>query len=235
MSPRGILKGLFLIATLAALGFLVEHGHLADMLSRQWIDSAVRDKGWDGDLMFLAMGAATTALGFPRQVVAFLGGYAFGFLDGVLLAMLAMLSGCVLAFVYARWFGGRLVARHFRGRIRKVDDFLGDHPFSMTVVIRFLPVGSNLATNLLAGVSSVRAWPFFAGSAVGYLPQTLAFTLAGSGVHLDPALRLSLASLLFVVSGMVGIRLYRRQRQVGEMETAVDAMLAGRQGAASPR
>jgi uncharacterized membrane protein YdjX (TVP38/TMEM64 family) len=235
MSPRGILKGLFLIASLAALGFLAKHGHLADMLSQQWIDSSVRNKGWDGNLMFLAMGAATTALGFPRQVVAFLGGYAFGFLDGTLLATLAALLGCILAFLYARWFGRRLVARHFQGRIRKVDNFLGEHPFSMAMVIRFLPVGSNLATNLLAGVSSVRALPFFGGSIVGYLPQTLVFTLAGSGVHFDPALRLTLASLLFVLSSLLGVWLYRRHRHGSELEAELDEALVGREDGAAPR
>jgi len=225
MSPRAILKGLLLIASLAALGFLAKQGHLADMLSERWIDAEVRGKGWTGDLVFLAMGAATTALGFPRQVVAFLGGYAFGFISGSVLGTLAALIGCVLAFFYARWFGRGLIAHRFPGRIRKVDDFLRGHPFSMAVVIRLLPVGSNLVTNLLAGVTSVRGLPFFAGSAVGYLPQTLVFALAGSGVNFNPALRLTLAGVLFVVSSLIGVWLYRRHRHGVALEAELDEAL----------
>jgi uncharacterized membrane protein YdjX (TVP38/TMEM64 family) len=224
-SPRGIGKGLLLIASLAALGFLAKHGHLADMLSEQWIDSEVRGKGWNGYLIFLAVGALTTALGFPRQVVAFLGGYAFGFIAGTGLAALAAVMGCVLAFFYARWLGRSLIQRRFPGRIRKVDGFLKLHPFSMAVVIRLLPVGSNAVTNLLAGVSSVRGLPFFAGSGVGYLPQTLVFALAGSGVNFDPALRLTLAGVLFVVSSLIGVWLYRRHRHGDALEADLDAAL----------
>jgi uncharacterized membrane protein YdjX (TVP38/TMEM64 family) len=229
MSLRSILKGLLLIASLAALGFLAKHGHLANMLSEQWIDAEVRGQGWHGDLIFLAVGALTTALGFPRQVVAFLGGYAFGFISGTALAAVAAVMGCVLAFFYARWMGRSLIQNRFPGRIRKVDAFLHEHPFSMAMVIRLLPVGSNVVTNLLAGVSSVRGLPFFAGSGVGYLPQTLVFALAGSGVNFDPALRLTLAGVLFVVSSLIGVWLYRRHRhqdaKADDMEADLDAAL----------
>jgi uncharacterized membrane protein YdjX (TVP38/TMEM64 family) len=214
-----------MIASLVALGFLAKHGHLADMLSEHWIDSEVRGKGWSGNLIFLAMGALTTALGFPRQVVAFLGGYAFGFVMGSTLGTLAALLGCILAFFYARWFGRSLIAHRFPGRIRKVDDFLRGHPFSMAVVIRLLPVGSNVVTNLLAGVTSVRGLPFFAGSGVGYLPQTLVFALAGSGVNFNPTLRLTLAGVLFVVSSLIGIWLYRRHRHGAALEEDFDKAL----------
>ena len=72
--------------------------------------------------------------------------------------------------------------------MRKFDEFVGLHPFQMTMIVRLLPVGSNVLTNLIAGVSRVRPVPFFAGSAVGYLPQTLAFALVGSGVPIMGAL-----------------------------------------------
>ena len=153
------------------------------------------------------------ALSFPRQVVAFLGGYAFGFVAGTALATLATLIGCIGGFFFSRWLGRSWVQRRFPGRIRKLDGFLHEHPFSMTLVVRLLPVGSNALTNLLAGVSSVRALPFFAGSTLGFLPQNLVFALAGSGVNLDPAVRLSVAAILFVISSLLGIWLYRRHRQ----------------------
>ncbi|OYY92435.1 MAG: SNARE associated Golgi protein [Hydrogenophilales bacterium 28-61-23] len=213
MTWQVLLKGLLMLASLALLGFLASHFQFDGMLSQHWIDSEIRGKGWTGDLLFLAVGGLATALSFPRQVVAFLGGYAFDFFSGTVLSTLATLLGCVLGFFYARWLGRGFVQKRFPGRIRKLDAFLHQHPFSMTLVVRLLPVGSNAATNLLAGVSSVRALPFFAGSVLGYLPQNLVFALAGSGVNLDPTMRLSLAVALFVVSSLVGIWLYRRYRQ----------------------
>ncbi|MBU1665591.1 MAG: VTT domain-containing protein, partial [Gammaproteobacteria bacterium] len=138
---------------------------------------------------------------------------------GTGLSLLATVFGCVAAFTYARWMGRSLIQHRFPGRIRKLDDFLRGHPFSMSLIIRLLPIGSNAVTNLLAGVSSVRGLPFFAGSALGYVPQNLVFALAGSGVNFDPTLRLTLATALFVISSLIGIWLYRK-RHLGE--TLVD-------------
>lgn len=213
MTWRILLKGLVMLTTLALLGFLASHFQLGDMLTQHWVDSEIRGRGWMGMGLFLAAGMLATGLGFPRQVMAFLGGYAFGFLAGTALATLAALLGCIMGFLYARWLGRAFVQKRFPGRLRKLDDFLHLHPFSMTVLIRLLPVGHNASTNLLAGVSSVRALPFFAGSALGYLPQNMVFALAGSGVDLDPSLRLTLAALLFIISSLLGVWLYRRHRQ----------------------
>lgn len=104
------------------------------------------------------------------------------------------------------------MAQRFPARVRRIDDFLSDNPLAMTLLIRFLPVGSNLATNLAAGVSRVPAVPFIAGSAVGYVPQTLVFALVGSGISLDPGFRIMVSALLFLLSGTLGVYLYRRHR-----------------------
>lgn len=225
MTFRILIKGLLLIASLALLGLLVNKLQLGDALSEHWIDTRVRGQGFRGELIFLGMAALTTAVGFPRQVVAFLGGYAFGFVFGTLLAVAGTLMGSLMAFFYARWFGRSLILHRFPGRIRKLDDFLSGHPFTMAVIIRLLPVGSNLGTNLVAGVCSVAALPFLAGSGVGYLPQTLVFALAGSGVHFNPSLRLSLAGVLFVVSSLLGVWLYRSHRHGKALEEELDQEL----------
>ena len=209
-SQRSLFKNLLLVATLAAIGFAAAQGHFSDLLSERWIDAEVRGQGWRGELLFLFLGSLATAIAVPRQIVAFLGGYAFGFLTGAGLAVLASVLGCILAFSYARWLIRSHVQKRFPGRIRKIDGFLRQHPFSMAVAIRLLPIGSNALVSLTAGVSSVRGLPFFAGSAIGYAPQSMIFALAGSGVSVDPAMRLSLAGGLIIASSLIGIWLYRR-------------------------
>lgn len=230
MTGRILLKGLLMLASLALLGWLFRGLGLHDLLSQHWVDTRIRGQGLEGEFLFLGMAAITTAVGFPRQVVAFLGGYAFGFLLGSALALVGTLLGSSLAFLYARYFGRGLVQHRFPERIRKLDDFLSGHPFSMALIIRLLPVGSNMVTNLIAGVCSVAALPFLAGTALGYVPQTLVFALAGSGVNFNPSLRLSLAVLLFVFSALLGIWLYRRHRHGAALEADLDQAL----GEASP-
>ncbi len=223
MKARVILKGLALIASLALLGYLFNASDLGSSVNEAWIDARVRGHGVSGALLFLLMGGLFTALGLPRQIIAFLGGYAFSIALGTLLGALAALVGCMLTFAYARFFGKGLLRARLGERVARFDRFVHDHPFAMTVLIRLLPVGSNLATNLAAGISSIRARHFFAGTFVGYLPQTLVFALVGSGVHLAPALKLSVAAALFVVSGVLGVWLYRRFRHGESLDAKIDA------------
>jgi uncharacterized membrane protein YdjX (TVP38/TMEM64 family) len=212
MNARVILKGLALILSLALLGYLFETSDLGNSVNEAWIDARVRGHGFNGALLFLLMGAVFTAIGLPRQIIAFLGGYAFNLVLGTLLGTLAALLGCMLSFAYARFFGKGLLRARLGERAGRFDRFIHDHPFSMTMLIRLLPVGSNLLTNLAAGISSIRAVHFFAGSLLGYLPQSLVFALVGSGVHIAPMLKITLAIVLFLVSMALGVYLYRRRQ-----------------------
>lgn len=225
MSLRLVLKALVLFASVVALGIALKTTEIGTAFDKAWIDSAVRGKGMTGEMVFLAVGALFTGLGLPRQVICFLAGYAFGFIVGAGLALVATLAGCACTFAYARLLGRDVVAARFPARVKRIDDFLSDNPLAMTLLIRFLPVGSNLITNLAAGVSRVSALPFLAGSAIGYVPQTVIFALLGSGVTVDPALRIGLSAVLFVSSGIIGVYLYRRFRHGHTFDDDLDREL----------
>ncbi|WJW75889.1 VTT domain-containing protein [Thiohalobacter sp. IOR34] len=220
LKPRVILKGLLVIGVLVLAGYL-----LNGLIDTAWIDAHVRGRGPVGELLFIVAGGLLITFGLSRQVIAFLGGYGFGFVEGSLLGLLAAVLGCVSAFYVARWLGRGWVLRHYSGRVRRIDGFIHDNPFSMTLLIRLLPVGSNLLVNLAAGVSSVRSLPFFLGSALGYVPQTAVFALIGSGISVDPLFRISVAVAAFVLSALLGVYLYRRYRHGRHLDRELEAEL----------
>jgi uncharacterized membrane protein YdjX (TVP38/TMEM64 family) len=222
---RRLLRGLILIGSLVAVAYVLEATRFGAMFNQAWIDHEIRGRGMSGELLFVGIGAMALAMALPRQIVSFLGGYAFGFLQGSVLALLASIISCVLTFFYARLIGRSFVAHRFGARIQRIDDFLSGHPFSMALLIRLLPVGNNLVTNLAAGVTSVPAGPFLLGSMVGFLPQTIVFALVGSGVSVDPTLRIGLGVALFVFSGALGVWLYRKHRYGHSLGAEVDAEL----------
>ncbi|MDA8230832.1 MAG: VTT domain-containing protein [Magnetospirillum sp.] len=210
---RVLVRGFILIATLVGIGAVLDVLGFRDMLGTNWIDAQVRGKGLAGEATFLAAAAVFTAIGLPRQVPSFLAGYAFGLVHGTALGLLATLAGAAAAFQYARFMGRAFLLRRFPGHMQKIDGFLADNTATMAMVLRLSPFTNNLATNLAAGVSGVRMAPFVAGSALGYLPQTLVFALLGSGFALDPALRWGGSVVLFVVSSILGMWLWRRARR----------------------
>jgi len=133
-------------------------------------------------LAFLTVGALVTAIGLPRQGISLIGGWAFGVAVGTCAAILASIIGAALAFSIARRIGRPQIAQRFPVVLHRLDTLAGGNAFARTLALRLLPVGSNLATNVAAGVSRIDARAFFAASAVGYAPQSLAFALAGHGV-----------------------------------------------------
>jgi uncharacterized membrane protein YdjX (TVP38/TMEM64 family) len=209
-----VLKLAILAAGLAAAGLLLRGIGFAP--GTAWVDRWVLGQGLAGDLVFVAIGAAATAAGAPRQGVAFLGGYAFGALEGTLLALAAQVAGCAVSYGWARavgrsWAERRLAGR-FGHRLRPLRDVLAGSPFGATLALRLLPVGNNLALNLLAGMAAISLLPFLAASAIGYVPQTVVFALLGKGIRVDGAWQLGLAAGLFVASAVIGLALLRRHR-----------------------
>ncbi len=225
LKPRIFLKGLVFIALLVGIAYLFEVTELGSLLDKDWIDTQVRGQGVSGDLLFVAVGAMITAVTLPRQAVSFLGGYAFGFGLGTLLSVLATTCGCVIDFFFARWFGRDLITARFANKIRRIDDFIHENTFGMTLLIRLLPVGNNTLTSLAAGVSSVRAVPFILGSGLGYVPQTVVFALIGSGIGIDQTVRIGLGVALFLISGVLGVYLYRRFRHGRHLDAELEAAM----------
>jgi uncharacterized membrane protein YdjX (TVP38/TMEM64 family) len=223
---RTLLRALGLLGSLAIIVPLLEKTHLGATFGPAWIDAEVRGHGLTGELLFLCAGGILTAVGMPRQLVSFLGGYAFGLVSGSALAVLATLIGCATSFYYARLLGRAYVASRFSARVRRLDGLIAQHPIKMTLLIRLSPVGNNLVTNLLAGVTSVRASLFFAGSAIGYLPQTVIFALGGSGVNASPLLGSALTVVLFIASGALGAWLLRKFRQGRSLDLGLESQLA---------
>ncbi len=207
MKLHFLVRGLLLIAVIAGMAWM-----LGDMLDKGWIDAHIRNHGIYGEFLFLALGSLFTAVGLSRQFVAILAGYGFGFFHGLLLVEMASILGCIIAFYYARWSSADMIAAHYPDKIRRIDDFIERNPFTKTLMIRLFPVGSNLLVNLAAGISRIPVMPFFLASAIGYLPQNMVFALVGSGINVDPTLRMGLGALLFIISGLLGMHLLRRHR-----------------------
>jgi uncharacterized membrane protein YdjX (TVP38/TMEM64 family) len=79
--------------------------------------------------------------------------------------------------------------------------------------------------NIAAGVSGARSVPFFLGSALGYLPQTLIFALVGSGTGVDQFWQVALAMALFVMATVLGAMLYRKYRHGNSLGPQLDEEL----------
>ncbi len=167
--------------------------------------------GVRGPAMFLLLATFLTAIGLPRQIPAFVAGYAFGPWYGTAIALVSQVLACSLDFIWARAIGQDFVRRRFGKMMTKIDTALCAQPFIATLTLRLMPVGSNILLNLAAGLSSVRTLPFLLASAIGFLPQTVMFALFGQGSAPSHAHMLLLGGAMFAASAVLGLVLLRRR------------------------
>jgi uncharacterized membrane protein YdjX (TVP38/TMEM64 family) len=176
------------------------------------LSNLVGQGGVRGPAMFLLLATFLMAIGLPRQIPAFVAGYAFGPWYGTVIALVSQVMACSLDFIWARAIGQEFCRRRFGKTITRIDSALAAQPFVATLTLRLLPIGSNILLNLAAGLSSVRALPFLAASAIGFIPQTIIFAFFGRGSMPSHGHMIVLGGAMFAVSAALGLLLLRRSK-----------------------
>lgn len=221
ITPGRALSGLkfLLLVLLVGAGWFVLRGTPVGDAVRdyEWVRLRIVESGAWGGWMFVAGGAALTVVWFPRLAVSFAGGIIFGAVWGTVWSLLAGLLGAGVLFHLARFLGRDFVLPRLPERIRRYDTLLRENTFLVILSIRFFPLGHNTLTNLLAGVSTARALPFFAATLAGYLPTTLVFALMGAGLRKASFVQTAAGVGLFLVSvGIMALAARRIRARAGD-------------------
>lgn len=205
-------RGLIVVSLILAGYLALDSGWLGFLTDENRLASYVHSHGMPGIVFITLAGALFTGLGAPRQVLAFAMGFALGGINGTLLSSLATSVGATGCFFTARWLLRHPLSQRFSDQMRQFDRVFHERTLQKILMIRLLPVGSNLLTNVVAGCSSIRFVPFLTGSTIGYVPQTVIFALAGSGIGNADQYQLLLSMVLFVMASLTGASLYRKHR-----------------------
>jgi uncharacterized membrane protein YdjX (TVP38/TMEM64 family) len=205
-----------LLAVMVAIGYLMYHYSVLDFVDTPAIAAIIVSLGWLAIPAFITFGALFTSVGLPRQVVAFTGGYVFGIVGGVALGTVAAVLGAMLTFYAARWLARPVVLKKYPKLVSKIDYFIHDSLCLKIILIRFLPFGTNLATNLAAGAAATPVRPFALASLIGYIPQMTIFAMTGNGVRVGSDTQLIVAAGLFLISIVIGSYLYHQHRQASD-------------------
>ncbi|MCX4744666.1 TVP38/TMEM64 family protein [Kitasatospora sp. NBC_01287] len=145
-------------------------------------------------VLFFALG---TLAFLPKPALSVAAGLLFGARWGVPVAVLGTTAGALLAFALGRGLGQRALRPLLRGRaLLALDRGLTEHGFRTVLLMRLVPGVPFQAVNLGAAVSGVRLRPYLAGTALGVLPGTAAYVVAGASAG-------SPGSPAFLASGAV--------------------------------
>ncbi len=189
------------------------HAQGQNILEESWMDTHVRNAGYMGIVLYVALVTSLTSMGVPRQLCSLLGGYTFGMWFGTLWATLGTVFACTLCFCYARFLGQEWLHKRFGHKLTSFNNFLCQSPFLLTLVVRIVPLGSNFLTNFLAGMSQIPALSFLGGSAVGFTVQNFIFATMGSGMRMAGEEKLLLSISLYVISLSLGYWVFARYKK----------------------
>ncbi|BFT29240.1 VTT domain-containing protein [Alteromonas sp. D210916BOD_24] len=184
VSMKGILRfvsGTIFIAVLCYLCLQLTGEVWQHSDDPKWLSSYITSSPPHHLALILSCFVVLMTMGFPRQAVSFFCGVGFGALTGGLVALLLTgLSACI-AYALASGPLHALVTRLLGNKLASMQRALAQNSFRQVLIVRLFPVGSNLVTNALAGVLKVPFIPFISASLIGFIPQTLLFSLLGSG------------------------------------------------------
>ena len=199
-SLAATLTGVLSISVICYLALSVSAELWLHSKDPEWLRSYVSMSEWTWLILLFASCTILMTIGFPRQTVSFFCGVAYGpFLGGTLALLLTCLSACityVLASGPLRQFAMILLG----DKLHYLEKKLGKRSFHSVLIIRLLPIGSNLITNTISGVLKIPFFSFISASAIGFTPQTFLFSLLGGGSRFVSNLELPVQVGVLVVS-----------------------------------
>ncbi|WP_052862990.1 TVP38/TMEM64 family protein [Streptomyces niger] len=163
-------------------------------------------------LFTVAYGLCTTAF-VPRPVLNAAAGALFGAQTGTPAALIGTVLGSGLAFGLGRLLGQDALRPLLRARwLTAADRQLSRHGFRSMLAIRLFPGLPFAATNYCAAVSRMR-WPaFLLATALGSIPNTAAYVVAGAqaSTPTSPAFLISMGFIAVTGLAAVAVAWWKR-------------------------
>jgi len=134
-------------------------------------------------VLYILIYIAVVALSLPGGLVMTVtGGLLFGWLTGSLATIVGATIGATLIFLIARSSLGEALAAKAGPGLGKLRDGFKENALSYLLFLRLVPVFPFWLVNLAPALLGVPLRTYVLGTAVGIIPGTVAFTVAGAGL-----------------------------------------------------
>lgn len=211
-----VLTAVLIVAAFMALA------HFTPM--KAWITNVqswkgfVREFGWMAHAVFMLVTAGAVMMGVPRLAFCSAAGLIFGFGEGLLLSLVGSTLGSYGAFILSR-HGFRRAAESRAEKWPWLKKMLKKPSVMRVFWARQLMV-PGIVLNVLIGMTPVRHSRFLLGTALGYLPLNIAFSLVGSGLgkeSITTTMTQLLAAMAVInLAAWLVFRFIKKQRLAGE-------------------
>lgn len=186
---------------------------LRALLDVEFLRSRIEDAGVFAHALFVVANVLQVVVAvLPGEPLELAAGYAFGFVVGTTLCLLASALGTAAVVLLVRRFGMRVVGLFFPPEKIASARWLRDEKrFELVFFLVFLVPGTpkDLLT-YIAGFTEVATWRIVALATVGRVPSIVSSTLAASAFAQGNWTVLLVTAAVTVVLAVVGVLVYRR-------------------------
>lgn len=141
----------------------------------------VKEMGPMGMIYFGFVYTIAEILAIPAFPLTASAGYLFGVKDGTAVVLLSASIAAATSFLIGRTF----LRSYVEGLLedypdfKKMDKAIGSEGFKLILLLRLSPIFPFALSNYLYGVTSIKFWPYFWGTMIGFLPGTVAYVYTG--------------------------------------------------------
>lgn len=185
MNRRLLLLALFAGLTAVSIYFVGRGGLSLEELVRHRaaIDAFVTAHDIVAVLLFVAVYVVAVALSVPGATfLTISGGFLFGLVPGAVAAVTGATIGATIIFLVARTALGEPLLKRAGPRAARLAASFRDDAFSYLLFLRLVPAFPFFLVNLVPAFAGVGLVPFIVATAIGVIPGSVVFSLAGTGL-----------------------------------------------------
>lgn len=172
---RGIIKAAFFLAFIIAAIYIVRSTTAKELLTRESLGNFLAAAGFWAPLVFMLVYTAGVCLFVPGTLLTALGAALFGPYWGFVYVWIGAMAGATAAFWIGRTLGREFAASLIGDRLRRYDDAIERNGFATVLYLRLVYFPFT-AMNFGMGLTNVRFWDYFGGTALGIVVGTFIFT-----------------------------------------------------------
>ena len=169
------IKALILLLFLMLAIYIVRFTSVREFLTREALGNFLNAAGFWAPLLFLLVYAVGVCLFVPGTLLTALGAAIFGSYWGFLYVWIGAMFGASAAFWIGRTLGRDFAASVIGDRLKKYDDAIERNGFAAVLYLRLIYFPFT-AMNFGMGLTKVRFWDYFFGTALGIIVGTFIFT-----------------------------------------------------------
>lgn len=171
----GLIKAFVLIIFIVSAGLMVHLTPVKGFLTPEKLGRFLYGAGVWAPAVYILAYTAGVCLFVPGTLLTALGAAIFGAYWGFVYVWLGAMTGASLAFFIGRYLGRDFAASMIGGRLQKYDDAVERNGFATVLYLRLLYFPFT-PMNFGMGLTKVRFWDYFFGTALGIMAGTFVFT-----------------------------------------------------------